>query len=234
MATFSRLRKLALVSLGAIGGGLAYYRMNKDEHVSTFNVLNSWTTNYTPSQPWEKNWDHRDPCCIVEPVKLSSPAEQNRYNSEIEKAKGTAWRHIFLIRHGQYNVNGASDREQKLTDLGRHQAEETGKRLASLGIKFDLLVRSTMMRAQETGGIISEQLDCNIPIHDCQLIEEGAPIPPEPPVGHWKPEPKFFQEGARIEAGFRRYFYRASKEQKDDSFTLLVCHANVIRYFVCK
>lgn len=47
-----------------------------------------------------------------------------------------------------------------------------------------------MTRAQETGGIISEQLDCGIPITDCQLIEEGAPIPPEPPVGHWKPEPR--------------------------------------------
>lgn len=47
-----------------------------------------------------------------------------------------------------------------------------------------------MTRAQETGGIISEQLDCDIPIHDCQLIEEGAPIPPEPPVGHWRPEPR--------------------------------------------
>lgn len=63
----------------------------------------------------------RDPSSIVAPVKLDSPAEQNRYNSEIEKAKGTAWRHIFLIRHGQYNVNGASDREQKLTDLGNNK-----------------------------------------------------------------------------------------------------------------
>lgn len=57
MATFSRLRKLALVSLGTFGGGLVYYRMNKDENANMFNVLNSWTTNYTPTQQWEKNWD---------------------------------------------------------------------------------------------------------------------------------------------------------------------------------
>lgn len=63
----------------------------------------------------------RDPHSIVEPVKMGSAAEQNRYNSEIEKAKGTAWRHIFLIRHGQYNVNGASDKEQTLTEMGKNK-----------------------------------------------------------------------------------------------------------------
>lgn len=64
----------------------------------------------------------------------------------------------------------------------------TGKRLAALNIKWDLLVRSTMTRAQETAEIIAKHLHVDLPIKDCQLIEEGAPIPPEPPVGHWKPE----------------------------------------------
>ncbi|KAH9631392.1 hypothetical protein HF086_012180 [Spodoptera exigua] len=52
-----------------------------------------------------------------------------------------------------------------------------------------------------------------------------------PPFWHVQ---QFFQDSARIEAGFRRYFYRAPPEQTEDSYTLLVCHANVIRYFVCK
>lgn len=42
------------------------------------------------------------------------------------------------------------------------------------------------------------------------------------------------EEGARIEAAFRRYFYRAPPEQNEDSFDVLVCHGNVIRYFVCR
>lgn len=42
------------------------------------------------------------------------------------------------------------------------------------------------------------------------------------------------EEGARIEAAFRRYFYRASPEQVEDSYEVLVCHGNVIRYFVCR
>lgn len=27
-----------------------------------------------------------------------------------------------------------------------------------------------------------------VPTKDCNLIREGAPVPPEPPIGHWKPE----------------------------------------------
>jgi hypothetical protein len=45
---------------------------------------------------------------------------------------------------------------------------------------------------------------------------------------------QFFQDGARIEAAFRKYFYRAEKSQEKDSYEILVCHANVIRYFVCR
>ena len=44
----------------------------------------------------------------------------------------------------------------------------------------------------------------------------------------------FFEEGARIEAGFRKYFHRADPSQKDNSAQVLVCHGNVIRYFVCR
>ncbi|CAG9559209.1 unnamed protein product [Danaus chrysippus] len=236
MATLSRLNKIALLGLGAVGGGLAYYQMGRSE--KQYDVHNSWTTNYTPSVKWDKNWDHREPESIVRPKRSDKPEDENKYNEQIEKAKSKAVRHLFLIRHGQYNTEGLTDRERILTELGRQQADLTGKRLSCLDIQWDLLVRSTMTRAQETASIIAKHLPKDIEVTDCQLIEEGAPIPPEPPVGHWRPEPKmyqqFFQDGARIEAAFRRYFYRAPPEQTKDSYTLLVCHANVIRFFVCK
>ncbi|KAJ8711124.1 hypothetical protein PYW07_008366 [Mythimna separata] len=237
MATLSRFQKIALLSLGAVGGGLTYYRINNDKTERKFNAYNSWTTNFTPGVQWDRNWDHREPESIVKPIKSSivNPEEENKYNEKLEKAKSRAVRHLFLIRHGQYNIDGAKDKDRTLTELGRLQADFTGQRLALLDIKWDLLVQSTMTRAQETGSIIAKHLDKNIEIKNCQLIEEGAPIPPEPPVGHWRPEPKqFFQDSARIEAGFRRYFHRAPPEQTEDTYTLLVCHANVIRYFVCK
>ncbi|KAI8442015.1 hypothetical protein MSG28_005665 [Choristoneura fumiferana] len=236
MPSFSRLHKIAIISLGAVGGGLAYYQFNNnDKNQRKFGVHNSWTTNYTPSVKWDSNWDHREPEALVRPLKGNKPEAENEYNEKLEKAKGKAVRHLFLIRHGQYFVDGATDKERTLTDLGKQQADMTGRRLACLDIKWDLLVRSTMTRAQETATLIAKHLPADLEVVNCSLIEEGAPIPPEPPVGHWRPEPKqFFQDGARIEAGFRRYFHRAPPDQARDSYTLLVCHANVIRYFVCR
>ena len=40
------------------------------------------------------------------------------------------------------------------------------------------------------------------------------------------------QDGARIEAAFRKYFHRAEPQQEKDSYEIIVCHANVIRYFI--
>ena len=41
-------------------------------------------------------------------------------------------------------------------------------------------------------------------------------------------------DGRRIEAAFRKYFHRAEPEQEKDSYEVIVCHANVIRYFLCR
>ena len=45
---------------------------------------------------------------------------------------------------------------------------------------------------------------------------------------------EFYRDGARIEAAFRKYFHRAPPTQEKSSVEVLVCHANVIRYFVCR
>ena len=51
----------------------------------------------------------------------------------------------------------------------------------------------------------------------------------------WTPDPAdFFQEGARIEAAFRKYFHRAEPSQENTSVDILVCHGNVIRYCTCR
>ncbi len=45
-----------------------------------------------------------------------------------------------------------------------------------------------MIRAVETADIIKGQLAKDLPVSTDPLLCEGAPIPPEPPVGDWKPE----------------------------------------------
>lgn len=118
----------------------------------------------------------------------STPEEENKYNERLEAVKPTAVRHLILIRHGQYNLDGATDSDRFLTEMGRKQAAYTGERLKLLKIPFDKMIRSTMTRAQETGKIISTHI-ANVPIENCSLIEEGAPIAPQPAIGHWHPEP---------------------------------------------
>lgn len=222
----------------------------------------------------------------MKPLKRNAlPEEENTFNEKIQAAKAKATRHLVLIRHGQYNLSGANDVQRFLTDIGidhnfsmlahyikitmyllcagKQQAEFTGERLRLLEVPWDKMIKSTMTRAQETGKIIATKIESIPVVEHCSLIEEGAPIAPEPPIGHWRPEPavrksawsktnpnnhaiihillrclwllqQFFQDGARIEAGFRKHFHRAEPSQEKDSYTLIVCHANVIRYFVCR
>lgn len=47
-----------------------------------------------------------------------SDVEKNDYNNNIKKQTPTATRHLLLVRHGQYNLLGATDEQCKLTELG--------------------------------------------------------------------------------------------------------------------
>ncbi|XP_040897675.1 serine/threonine-protein phosphatase PGAM5, mitochondrial isoform X1 [Toxotes jaculatrix] len=207
---------------------------------SRFTVLRAaqpaWTpANHTPAptgHAWDFNWDKRDPSVLSNGKKKESEDP----SSEQDNGKPKATRNILLIRHSQYNLSGNSDKERILTPLGREQAELTGKRLAALGLKYDVLIHSSMARATETAHIISKHLPGpGVELVSCDLLREGAPIEPVPPVTHWKPDAvQYHEDGARIEAAFRRYIHRADPKQKEDSYEIIVCHANVIRYFVCR
>ena len=86
-----------------------------------------------------------------------------------------------------------------------------------------------MTRASETANLITESLP-KVPVKPADdILREGAPIPPEPQSRSWKPEHYYHQDGARIEAAFRKYFHRADPSQDKDSYEIIVCHANVIR-----
>ncbi|XP_077943685.1 serine/threonine-protein phosphatase PGAM5, mitochondrial isoform X2 [Gasterosteus aculeatus] len=198
----------------------------------------AWTpASHTPAptgHAWDFNWDKRDPHTLTNGKKTSTPATEDP-SSEPDTSKPKATRNILLIRHSQYNLSGTVDKERILTPLGREQADFTGKRLAALGLKYDIMIHSSMARATETANIISKHLaGPGVELVSCDLLREGAPIEPVPPVTHWKPDAVYHEDGARIEAAFRRYIHRADPKQKEDSYEIIVCHANVIRYFVCR
>lgn len=67
---------------------------------------------------------------------------------------------LYFVRHGQsqWNVSdqicGATD--IPLTDHGKKQAIETGKKILAMGIKADEILCSPLMRAADTAKFISE------------------------------------------------------------------------------
>lgn len=65
--------------------------------------------------------DRRDDASSVKPSKqadsyIGSDTDEN--NSQKVVAKPTATRNLILIRHGQYNLSGRSDKDRSLTELG--------------------------------------------------------------------------------------------------------------------
>ncbi len=184
--------------------------------------------------PWEKNWDRREP---PEP----DPEERRRVLPRALQLQlqplPTATRHLILIRHGQYNLDGATDADKRLTQLGERQAALTGRRLAQLGVPVSRVLVSTMTRAKETADLIAESLPAETPREAPDaMIGEGDPVRPEPDIIGWEAgiDAAYRTDGSRIEAAFRKYFHRADPLQREDSHELMVCHSNVIRYFVCR
>ncbi|KAH8296949.1 hypothetical protein KR044_001342 [Drosophila immigrans] len=210
-------------SLGALGcGSLATYVSLKvldrpEGHTE------QQTQELLANGRWCHNWDRR----AYQASNVSGQKGQ-------EGGEPVALRHIVLVRHGEYRSTPDGNH---LTELGRLQAQRTGQRLLEMGIEWDHVVASTMTRAQETAMIILKQINFDpLKLKRCDLLPEGTPCLADPPQNR-RPsqvEEAFRRDGPRIEAAFRRYFFRASPEQKDDSYLLIVGHANVIRYLVCR
>lgn len=87
---------------------------------------------------------------------------------------------IYLIRHGiaQERRDDIKDEERKLTKEGQHKTEKVALRLMELGLKFDLILTSPLVRAQQTAEIlIKAGLSKN--------IEESAHLAPGGDISKW-------------------------------------------------
>lgn len=87
--------------------------------------------------------------------------------------------HFYFVRHGQTTWNvadkicGATD--VKLTETGRQQAIDTGKKILEEGIHADEILYSPLIRAAETARLISEVT--GIPVREePRLIEQSFGI----------------------------------------------------------
>jgi phosphohistidine phosphatase len=63
---------------------------------------------------------------------------------------------LFLIRHGIAAERGTypTDESRPLTDLGVQKTRQVAQRLHELGLRFDLILSSPLVRAQQTAEIL--------------------------------------------------------------------------------
>jgi serine/threonine-protein phosphatase PGAM5 len=165
-------------------------------------------------------------CCVVvwAPHQASYAATHTQSD--------TFARTIYLVRHGAYDSSAATESPDGpgLTPLGITQARLLGARLRGLPSSVTMLTASTMARARETAAVLHESLP-SVPLQESNLLRECTP----PMRGEQEPDPQLEKEERAcqitLDEAFRQYLVPArALEQRD----VLVCHGNVIRYFVMK
>lgn len=199
----SRKVMLGLGLAGCTAAAAVLFGLSDDRHMAKAATLFPDSAagqhsfpNHNSRLKWDVNWDKREPEFLMKPLKgrfgqeVPESKDENSYNEKLEKVRSKATRHLILVRHGQYNLSGKTDDERFLTTLGREQARLTGLRLKELALPYTRLIQSSMTRATETASIISKQLPSDLQVVSCDFLREGAPIKPDPPIGHWRPESK--------------------------------------------
>ena len=134
-------------------------------------------------------------------------------------------RTLYLVRHGFCDYQDRDDKVgNALLPLGREQAALVGDRLARFPIKFTAITSSEFTRARETGDIIAAKLGlpCSRDgsLNECTPVGVGVALKPE----HADAE-------AQLARAWQHY---ATPAAGAPSHELLVCHGNVIRWFICR
>jgi serine/threonine-protein phosphatase PGAM5 len=136
---------------------------------------------------------------------------------------------IYLVRHGQYTFEDSRG-EGSLTEVGREQARLTAQRLRSLPIKA--IACSTLQRAVETAETIAVELS-HASSRRSRSLRECVPCLPSDEAAAFAeitPE-EIARGGEQASQAFDRFF---THPRRGDRRELLVCHGNLIRYFVCR
>lgn len=65
---------------------------------------------------------------------------------------------LYLIRHGiaQEQTSDRLDKERSLTAKGREKTQQVAQKLYSLGLRFDLILTSPLVRSRQTAEILLE------------------------------------------------------------------------------
>ncbi|MBE0567196.1 MAG: histidine phosphatase family protein [Krumholzibacteria bacterium] len=140
-------------------------------------------------------------------------------------------RTVWLIRHGEYEHGVDTPDEGSLVALGRQQARLVATRLDGYPVVFTSLQASSMNRARETAKIVAGhfpdlELQLFSDIRECTPTTRRVDIMAELEPG------EAAACDADLAAAWDRIFRPAAGA--GDEHDIVVCHGNVIRWFVTR
>jgi serine/threonine-protein phosphatase PGAM5 len=139
-------------------------------------------------------------------------------------------RTIYLIRHGDYDRKEDRPDGGPLTALGLAQARLVAARLAGLPIKVDSITSSTMTRAEQTAAEIG-QLFPTIELKRSASLRECTPATWRADIMKTTTPAETQAAQEQLDRAFAELFVPAAGSERHE---IVVCHGNVIRYFVTK
>ena len=148
------------------------------------------------------------------------------------ESKSDGIRTVYLIRHGDYDHEDERDPDvgKALVPLGVAQARITGARLRGLPVEMTSLHSSTMTRARQTALVIGEEFP-DLELQTSRLIRECTPPTWREDIMADETEEDLKACTEHLEEAFPLYFAPSPDADRHD---VIVCHGNVIRYFVTK
>ena len=150
-----------------------------------------------------------------------------------KNTKTNGVRTLYLIRHGQYDHDDDRDPDigKALVPLGIAQSKLVAGCLNSLPAKMSSLISSTMTRARQTAMIINQDFP-ELELHQTRLIRECTPPTWREDIMDGEDPEELKNCTDNLDAAFSKYFIPSPGEE--DRNDIIVCHGNVIRYFVTK
>jgi len=152
---------------------------------------------------------------------------------QVKETEANGTRTIYLIRHGDYNHEDERDPDvgKELVPLGIAQTRLVASRLKSLPVKITSLISSTMTRARQTAMIINEEFP-ELELQQSTLIRECTPPTWRNDIMEREDPEELNNCTDSLEAAFIKFFIPSP--DGEDRNDVIVCHGNVIRYFVTK
>lgn len=153
------------------------------------------------------------------------------WSTEVAEKKDGV-RTVYLIRHGDYDIEDEKDPfvGKALVPLGVAQARLVGARLRGMPIEFSSLTSSTMTRARQTAQVIGEEFP-ELELQTSGLISECTPPTWRMDIMEDESEESLASCVRQLEEAFPVVFAPSPEADRHD---IVVCHGNVIRYFVTR